>query len=659
MSRDVEKIFAEAQAKYQSGALDDAADLYQEVLNEDPSHTDALHMLGLVAYQVGQVDAAAALIEKAVTERQPFPDAEANLGTVLMALGRLDGALKYIEMAVAHAPDNAAMHFNLGNVQSERQDWNKARNAYETAVSLAPDQAQAWCQLGLALGHLNDAHSAQNAYEKTLSLEPNHSQALYNLANIHRDAGHLGEAETLLRRALAVRDDYAKAWNSLGTLLGDMGRSEDAIEAFDKAVEFAPESVAYASNRLCGLQYLPGITTARLQEAHTEWYWLQIATAVEAKAHSPAARDLNRPLRIGFVSPDFGTHPVGFLTAPLFEHLDSTEIETTVLSTRATHHEDDLSRRIAAACDTWKVVDELDTAELVEAIEQANIDILFDMSGQTAGHNLLVFAHKPAPIQISWAGYVGTTGLPTIDYVLGDHIQFPDDAADHYAETPLQMPDAYICYAPPEYAPSVSALPATQTDLVTFGCLNNPAKLNDDVLQVFGRILQAVESSHLLFRFRGMDDAAVHAPLVRRFAQLGIDSTRLHFEGRGTHADFLATYNRIDIALDTFPYSGGLTTCEALWMGVPTVTLLGETFAGRHAATHLRAAGFDDLVARTKDEMVERAIALTDDLNGLSTLRLGMRDRVAQSALCDGPGFAKSFTEAMRDVWHAWCCQQP
>lgn len=657
MSFDVAATFAEAQAKYQSGALDDAADLYQKVLEREPSHADALHMLGLVAYQVGQVDAAAALIQQAVTVRQPFADAEANLGTVLMALGRLDEALEALKMAVAHAPDNAAMHFNLGNVHSERQDWPAAKPAYETAVSLDPKQPQAWCQLGLALRQLDDVHGAQNAYEKALGLEPKHSQALYNLANIHRDAGHLGEAEMLLRRAIDARKDYAKAWNSLGTLLGDMGRSDEALDAFDQAATYAPESIAYASNRLCGLHYIPGITNARLAEAHTEWYWLHIATTVEESAPTETDPDPNRTLKIGFVSPDFGVHPVGYLTAPLFDHLDPTQIETTVFSTRPEEYEDNVSRRIRNACGSWHTVEALDDATLVETIKENSIDILFDMSGQTAGHRLMVFAHKPSPIQISWAGYVGTTGLPAMDYVLGDNTQFPEDAADHYTETPLALPDGYICYAASEDAPAVGPLPAQRAGYITFGCLNNPAKLNDDVTQVFADVLKEVPKSRLLFRFRGLDDAAASAPITAKFKKLGIDPQRLTFEGRAPHSEFLNTYNRIDIALDTFPYSGGLTTCEALWMGVPTVALLGETFAGRHAATHLRTAGYADLVSETHDEMIKKAINLTNNLDDLSTIRAGMRGQVAASPLCDGPRFAEAFTAEMRSVWQKWCTQ--
>ncbi|NKB43419.1 MAG: tetratricopeptide repeat protein [Alphaproteobacteria bacterium] len=655
MSESADVFFDDAQKKYQSGDLTDAADLYQKALERDPSHPDALHMLGLTAYQLGQTDAAAALLEQATKVRQPFAEAEANLGTVLMALGRLDDALDALLLAQTHAPDNAAILFNLGNAHNELHDWPAAKTAYEQAVSLMPDHAQAWCQLGMVHRALDELPQAMKAYGHAIEAQPDHSQALYNLANVHRDLGSLGEAEKLLRQALGIRKDYAKAWNSLGTLLGDMGRSKEALDAFDQAVLFAPESAAYASNRLCGLQYVEGVTGAQLSEAHLEWYWLHIATSVDPTPPVQTAPDPNKTLRVGFVSPDFGNHPVGYLSLGLFESLNSTDTETIVFSTRVNTLKDELSRRIEFACGTWLDVAALNDEELAENIRQHEIDILFDMSGQTANHRLAVFARKPAPLQMSWIGYVGTTGLPTMDFIVGDRHQFPDDASETYCEKPLMMPDGYVCYTPPPDAPSVTALPAVEARHITYGCLNNPAKLNASVLDAFAKVLLKTPDSHLLFRFRGMDDPAVHTPIVSALKTRGISPDRLFFEGRASHKEFLDTYNRIDIALDTFPYSGGLTTCEALWMGVPTVTFPGTTFAGRHAASHMRTAGYGDLVADDANDMVEKTVALAEDIETLATLRNEMRNQVSTSALCDAKKFAAGFTGVMRSTWQDYC----
>jgi predicted O-linked N-acetylglucosamine transferase (SPINDLY family) len=658
MTNKLENAFAAAQQKYQSGNLADAADLYQSVLEIDPRHPDALHMLGVVAYQLGQPEAVAALLQQAVSVKQPFAEAESNLGTVLLELGRFDDALSALRAAHSHAPDNPAIIYNLGNVHGKLKNWPAAKEAYTKAIALDGQHAQAWCQLGLTLSNLGDAPGSVEAYERALDIQPDHSQALYNLANVQRDLGHLGEAEYLLRRAIAARADYAMAWNSLGTLLGDMARSEEALDAFDQAVKFAPESVAYASNRLCGLHYVTGTTSAHLAEAHTEWYWLHIATAVAPTPPASVDIDPDRVLRVGFVSPDFGKHPVGYLSAPLFENTSPHSLETIVFNTRPADLKDTLSRRIETACSTWHDVADLDDEALAQFITAQRIDILFDMSGQTAGNRLSVFARQPAPVQMSWIGYVGSTGLPMMNYVIGDAHQFPNDAEKHYTERLLKLPNGYTCYRPPDDAPDVGPLPALANGHVTFGCLNNPAKLNGEVIATFSDVLKAVDHSHLLMRFRGLDDPAVQAPIVKRFKQHGVAENRIVFEGRADHRAFLDTYNRIDIALDTFPYSGGLTTCEALWMGVPTLTMPGDTFAGRHAASYLATTGYNDCRVGSRDELVERAVSLSSDLTALADLRAKMRNQVAKSPLCDGPGFAHGFEAKVRDAWKEWCATQ-
>ncbi|MFL2770269.1 MAG: tetratricopeptide repeat protein [Rhodospirillaceae bacterium] len=648
-------LFAKAQAKYLAGELADAADLYQRVLDIDSTHPNAAHMLGVIAYQLGQLDAAATLLNHATTLLSPFPEAETHYGIVLMALGRLEEAEAALRKAYYNNPDNSAILFNLGNVYLEKGDSDNATATYEKVVTLDPDHAEAWCQLGILYSRTQNLACALEAFEKAIASNPKFSQALYNLANVYRDLDRFGDAEETLRKAIAVRPEYAMAWNSLGTLLGDMGRSIETLEALDQAILFAPESQPYASNRLCSLQYISNITNEKLADAHAEWYWLHVATEIKKRQSPYRDKVPNRPLKLGFISPDFGFHPVGFLSAPLFEHLDEADIATTIFSTRPSDLDDALSNRIRLACNNWVAVSDLDDAALAALIDDHTIDILIDMSGQTSGNRLGVFARNPSPIQMSWIGYVGTTGLPTMDYIISDQYQSPDGYDSHYTETVLRLPEGYSCYAPLAEAPDVTPLPAIRNNHITFGCLNYPGKLNTDVIQNFSSVLAAVPNSRLLFRFRGLDDPAVQLPITKVFESFGINRDRLIFEGRASHVEFLSTYNRIDIALDTTPYSGGLTTCEALWMGVPTLTCPGTTFAGRHAMSHLCTAGYGDLVADSSSNLIEIAVSLSADLEGLALLRARMREQVASSPLCDGPRFAKDFAAAMRVAWNSWC----
>ncbi len=288
---------------------------------------------------------------------------------------------------------------------------------------------------------------------------------------------------------------------------------------------------------------------------------------------------------------------------------------------------------------------------LAEQIRADRIDILFDLAGHTAHNRLLVFARKPAPIQVTWAGYVGTTGLATMDYLLADRYEVPPGAERHYQERVLRMPDGYVCYDPPAYAPAVTPLPALDHGQATFACFNNPAKVTPQVVRVWATILRRLPGARLVLKFKGWNDRCV----VRRFAELfaaqGIDSGRLEFLGPSPHIELLAEYGRIDLVLDPFPYSGGLTTCEALWMGVPVITWPGETIAGRHSLSHLSSVGLTETIARDVDEYVEVAVALAGDLPRLAMLRTGLRQRMAASPLCDGNRFAMNLMSLLHDVW--------
>jgi predicted O-linked N-acetylglucosamine transferase (SPINDLY family) len=279
---------------------------------------------------------------------------------------------------------------------------------------------------------------------------------------------------------------------------------------------------------------------------------------------------------------------------------------------------------------------------LADKIRADRIDVLFDLSGHTARNRLLAFARKPAPIQITWMGYVGTTGLAAMDYILADRHEIPEGVEQYYAEKVLRMPDGYVCYEPPSYAPSVSPLPALKLGHVTFGSFNNPSKITPHVVKVWSKVLNRIPRSHLVLKYRGMGDAFMIKRLSEAFAHYGIDRQRVECLGRSPHPILLEEYNRIDIALDTFPYNGGLTTCEALWMGVPVITCPGETFASRHSLSHLSNVGLTETIADTFDEYVDLAVSLANDYSKLATIRNGLRERVANSPLCDGERFAEN-----------------
>ncbi|MGO9919094.1 MAG: tetratricopeptide repeat protein [Isosphaeraceae bacterium] len=665
------------------GNLDEAVACYRRAMELKPDFAEALGNLGTALKDQGNLEEAIACYRRAVELKPDHAVAHYNLGTALGDLADLDEAIRSYRCALDLRPDYAQAHNNLANALKSQGQIHEAVAAYRRALELKPDYLTALNNLGLALADLGKRDEAIGYYRRALELRPDSAEARYHLGMVLHDLGRVNEAITCYRRALELnpdlaaahnnlgnayknqgllpaafacyrralelKPDYAEAYNNLGNAFKDQGDLDQAIACHRRALELKPDYAVAHSNLLYTLHYCQGVTLASLAEAHAGYNRQHAVPLYRAEERAVKIRDAGDPPRLGFISPDLGRHPVGFFLVRVLESLRQEQHETICYSDRII--KDDLSHRLQAAATGWRDVNGLSDERLAEQVRADEIDILFDLAGHTAHNRLLVFARKPAPIQISWIGYVGTTGLQVMDYILADRYEIPPDGERYYCEPVLRMPHGYVCYDPPSYAHPVSHLPALERRYVTFGSINNPAKIGPGVVEVWARILHRLPEARLVLKYKGMDEPALAGRLTSLFAAGGIDGSRLEFLGKSPHPDSLAHYHRIDIALDPFPYNGGLTTCEALWMGVPVITWPSETFAGRHSLSHLSSVGLTQTIARDADEYVELAVSLANDLPRLAAMRAGLRDQMAESPLCDGPRFAADLMSVLYDVW--------
>jgi protein O-GlcNAc transferase len=530
----------------------------------------------------------------------------------------------------------------------------EAEAAFRHALALEPNlPPEVQYNLAKALQNQEKFGEAEPLYRHVLEHRPDWAECHYSLATLCFSRRRLADAEAAYRRALQHKPDHVEAMNSLAAnVLTHTGRTDEAAAVYRQALAVQPEHAVCHSNLLLNEHYRPGVTPAGLAEAHAAWEGRHAAPLRSAWRPFAHDRDPERPLRVGFVSADFGLHPVGLFLAPVLERLRPPEWSTVCYANQ--RKADEQTQRLARAAGLWRNVADLDDEALAAQVRADGIDLLLDLSGHTGGNRLLTFARRPAPVQLTWMAYVGTTGLAAMDYLIADRFHVPAGAERHYVEKVLRLPAGYLCYEPPAYAPAVGPLPALAAGRVTFGAFHNPAKITPRVVATWADVLRRVAGSRLVLKSHWLDDADLRRRLTEQFAAHGIAAGRLELLGNTGHREQLERYNTVDLALDSFPYSGGLTTCEACWMGVPVVTCPGETFASRHSLGHLSNAGLTETIAADPADSVGTAVRLAHDLPRLADLRAGLRPRMAGSSLCDAARFTVQFAAALRGAWRDW-----
>jgi len=654
-----------------------ARQLADRILEAVPKEATTLHLRGVIAHREGEPRAAVRWMRRAV--RAGRRELAFDLANALRDCGRTGPAIRAYRAALARDPNDAHGHANLGRLLWRRGDAEGAREALDAAIGADPEHldARRWrAELNLAEARPADAI---RDYEAAVACAPSRADLAYNLANTLAGEGRFAEAEGWYRRALDLAPAFPDAHNNRAIVLSYLGALTDALAAAEHAVALAPGRAALhdnlanirakagdldgaiASRRaglardpddarihahlLFDLHHHPAMTAQGLVDAQTVWA-RQVCPAPPAPLPVRAPRG-DRPLTVGLMSPKFRRHPTLMLTLPALEALDPARVRLAVYADGIVGGADDVTERLSNRASLWRRVDGLDDAAATATIRGDGVDVLIEMAGLLDGRTGVI-ARRAAPVQVKWGGgQINTTGLPAMDVFLGDAVANPPADDARYVETIHRMPGGYVAYRPPDDAPAPGPLPARATGHATFGCFNKAAKLNDPILGAWARILRQRPDARLRLVGQGYDVPGTRDRIRAAFDGAGVDPDRIAFTGMLPHGELLRAYRHVDVALDPWPYSGGVTTLEALWMGVPVVTLPGPSFAGRHAATHLTHAGLGAWVADSVDDYVAKAVRAAGDGESLEALRAGLRARLARSPLCDGPRFARNLETAL------------
>jgi predicted O-linked N-acetylglucosamine transferase (SPINDLY family) len=612
----IQSILLAAVERHRAGDLVNAEAGYRQVLQRVPNHADALHMLGLIEVARGQHLQAVELIRKAIQYRPDNPEACFNLGVALEASGETEQAQAAWTRAVQQRPTYAGAHFLLG--QSYHRQWKM--------------------------------DAAIVSFNRVIELDPRNLTAYVQLASAYREKRRIDEAIATLRQVLAIDPNNADAWSGLGVAFSDQGMLDDAMAAHRKSMQLGPQVPGFHSNLCYCMHYHPASDAAGILREHQAFnthFAEPLRESIQAHTNDPAP---GRKLRIGYLSPDFRVHPVGRFMLPMLMKHNRQAFEAHCYSTAQVT--DSQSDAIQAAVDFWHDCAKMNDRQIADQVRADGIDVLTELSLHSAHNRLLVMARKPAPVQVTWLGYASTTGLPAIDYRLSDRFLDPPGTGDDiYTEKTIHLP-TYWCYPAPDEAPAVADPPSLKQGFVTFGSLNNFVKINDTVLALWIELLTRVERSRLLLHSK---PGAHWKSTLGRFETAGIDPRRIAFIGASSMGNYLRQYQNIDIALDTTPYAGGTTTCDALYMGVPVVTLRGQLAVGRMGAALLSHLDAGELIAETPDAYVAIATELAANQPRLIEYRRTLRRRMIDSPLMNPAAFTSGIEEAFRIMWRAYC----
>ena len=641
-------------ARRRLAEMDTARDSYEEALRLDPDYAEAWCNLGEWRFVKGDAAGALECLERALRQAPDLLEALNNRVAALYELRRYEDAEKQARDAIACHPREASLHVNLGNVLLHTGRARPAAKAFREALDCDPACPEAHFNLATLWGETHHLANAISFIEHAIAVKGESAQRLASLALAQQSAGDHAAAELTCRKVLDLQPGNVSALITLAGCRSTRADHRGAIGLYEQALKTNPYMPSIYSNIAFNATYLPNLSAEQVFAYHREWAARFEASAASRRFVHAGEGDPDRPLRIGYVSGDFHRHPVGFLLRDVARHHDRSLFQ--IYGYSMERNRDEINNSIREGTEAWTEVLLMSDEELAAQIHRDRIDILVDLSGHTAYNRLPVFTLRPAPVQATWIGYFHSTGLESIDYFITDPYTSPCGSGQLFSETPVHLPHTRFCYSPPDYTPEVAPPPALERSGVTFGSFNRIEKLVDPVIAAWVGIVEGTPGSRLLIKAGNLDKEGIREHLRERFAAHGFPGDRLELRGASAHPDMLAEYGEIDIALDPFPFNGGMTTLEALWMGVPVLTLAGgHGVVARQTVSALENLQLTELAFPDVDAYIRGAITLAGDLDRLTDLRQSLRPRMAASPLRQPEQFARDLETLYRRMWQAWC----
>lgn len=632
----------------EQGRRQDAMEVLRHALEVDPASTVARRHLARSLEEAGDLAAAERELHEALVQDPQDATTHFDLANLLRVAGSLAESEVELRRAIDLLPTFGAAWVNYGKLLQETGRIEEGARVLERAVEVAPELPEAHLNLGVARLHLGHSDAAEVAFARAIELRPGFHEALLSQGTFYLLQGRLAEAEASTLRALEIMPDSVEPLVNLAVLLYQQGRIGESLEASRRIIARKPDHANAWSNLLMTLNYSSAETPQTLSDAHRRFgsHFAPRRAAASLRRKSPQDR-----LRIGYVSPDFRFHVVAFFFEPVLESHDRDRFE--IICYYNEHKVDDITRRIRAQSSLWREIAELDDDQTEALMLADRLDIVIDLAGHTGRNRLPVLARRVAPVQVTWLGYPNTTGLEAMDWRITDARADPAPSADaHHTERLFRMPEVFLSYRPPLTAPAVSPAPSLEAGFVTFGAYNNFAKVSDELLGLWGQILRDLPTARLVMKTHALRDSAVQERVRERLEKAGCDLSRVALSGiLPDLMDHFASFGKIDIALDSYPYHGTTTTCDSLWMGVPVITLAGDRHASRVGVSLLECVGAGELVAHSGTDYVARAVSLARDPARLSQWRSVLRDRMMATVLTDHRGFTRQLEDAYREMY--------